>query len=104
MLTQNSKITILKEDNYFKWSNEIQIFLGQKNLKRCIEYDQLDEIPHSVSDLQIMYIMEKEDAEVNDKLTDDEKKIQSLFVSRNHTLPASNVCSVGVLSFRSVPG
>jgi len=55
------KLTILKENNYFKWSNEIQIFLGQKNLKRCIEYNQLQDIHSEISDLQIMYELEKED-------------------------------------------
>ncbi len=69
------KLTILKEDNYFKWSNEIQIFLGQKNLRRCIEYNQLEDIHSDVSDLQIMYELEKEDVMQNNvTLSDAEKK------------------------------
>src|SRR5690242_18590569 len=70
------KLTILKDNNYFKWSNEMQIFLDQKNLKRCIEYNDLQDIQPEISDLQIMYELEKEDVLTKSNLSDTERKDQ----------------------------
>ncbi len=71
--TQNSKNTLLNETNYYKWSNEMQISLSQKNLQKCIEYNDYSEMPMEITNLKAMYRLEVEDVE-NSKLSDMEKK------------------------------